>query len=82
MPDRDVQYFSVYQFFVNGMNERVRQFVPMDEAIAVAKHYSSNVAVRMGITTRVIITDAMDRTVYEWKQGEGVVWPKKSQGEL
>jgi hypothetical protein len=78
----DVEYFSVYQFFVNGMNERVREFVPIEEAMAAARHYTSNVAVKMGITTRVIITDTMDRTVFEWKQGEGITWPEEMKGRM
>ncbi len=72
----DVELFSVYQFLINGMQERVREFVPIEEAVAAARHYTGNVAVKMGITTRVIITDAMDRTVFEWRKGEDIVWPK------
>ena len=82
MKEYPVEYFSVYQFFINGMNERVREFVPIEEAVAAARHYTSNVAVKMGIIKRVIITDAMDRTVFEWKQGEGVTWPKEMRGRM
>ena len=56
-PEPDVEYFSVYQFFVNGDYERVREWVPIEEAMAAARHYTNNVAVKMGITTCVIITD-------------------------
>lgn len=78
----DMEYFSVYQFFINGMNERVRDWVPIEEAVAAARHYTSNVAVKMGITTRVIITDSMDRCVFEWKNGEGITWPTEMKGRV
>jgi len=78
----DVEYFSVHQFFINGMNERVRDWVPIEEAVAAARHYTSNVAVKMGITTRVIITDSMDRCVFEWKNGEGITFPAEMKGRL
>lgn len=71
--------FSVWQFFKDGTQERVRQFVDAEEAVAAAMHYTNNVAVRMGITKRVIITDGGDCTVFEWKQGEGIVFPPKEQ---
>jgi hypothetical protein len=69
--------FSVYQFFSDGTYEQVRSFVSADEAVKAAQHYSNNVASRMGLTKRVIITDGGDCCVFEWKQGEGVVFPPK-----
>jgi hypothetical protein len=68
--------FSVYQYFVNGQYEKVREYVELNEAMKAAEHYSNNVAVKMGITARVIVTDGGDCIVWEWKQGEGIVWPK------
>ena len=81
-PEPDVKYFSVYQFFVNGDYERVREWVPIEEAMAAARHYTSNVAVKMGITTRVIITNSGDCTVFEWKNGEGITWPLEAKGRM
>jgi hypothetical protein len=70
------ELFSVYQFFTNGQYEQVRSHVPVEEAMKAAQHYTNNVAVKMGITARVIITDSGDSTVFEWKKDEGIVWPK------
>jgi 1,4-dihydroxy-2-naphthoyl-CoA synthase len=69
--------FSVCQFFANGGYEYVRRYVDAEEAVKAARHYTSNVAVRMGIVNRVIITDGGDMTVFEWKAGKGVTFPPK-----
>lgn len=69
--------FSVYQFFEDGSYERVRSFVSAEEAVKAAQHYTTCVAARLGITRRVIITDGLDYTVFEWLHGRGVVYPPK-----
>ena len=74
--------FSVCQFFEDGSYEYVRRFVVMEEAIKAAIHYSTSVAARMGVTVRVIITDAGDSIVWEWRRGEGIVWPQELVGKL
>lgn len=68
--------FSVYQWFPDGTYERVRSFVTAEEAVKAAKHYTQNVAAKMGVTERVIITDGGDCTVFEWLKGKGQVWPE------
>jgi hypothetical protein len=67
--------FNVVQFFEDGSYEYVRNFVSAEEAVRAAKLYTSNVASRIGITRRVIITDGGDCTNFEWRYGEGVVFP-------
>src|SRR4051794_22175931 len=67
--------FSVYQFLIDGTQEQVRSFVSAEEAVKAAHHYTHNVAAMAGITLRVIITDGLDCTVFEWRKGEGVVFP-------
>jgi len=78
--------FSVYQFFADDMGqEKVREFVDAEEAMTAAAHFCSSVAARMGITKRVIITDGGDCTAFEWKFGEGVVFPPgfgEAKGEI
>jgi hypothetical protein len=68
--------FSVYQFLAGDIQERVRHFVGAEEAVEAAFFYTSNVAARMGITERVIITDGGDCTVFEWLKGKGIVYPE------
>jgi hypothetical protein len=67
--------FSVYQFFENDTYEKVREFVSAEEAVKAFYHYTNNVASKMGVTVRVIITDGGDSTTMEWKFGEGITFP-------
>lgn len=69
--------FSVYQFFTDGTNERVREFVEAEEAVKATQHYTTSVGAKLGVVNRVIITDGDDCCCFEWKAGEGVVFPPK-----
>jgi hypothetical protein len=66
--------FSVTQFFKDGTHETVRQFVSAEEAVTTFDHYTSNVASRIGITSRVIITDGGDCICFEWQHGRGITY--------
>jgi hypothetical protein len=72
--------FSVCQFFADGSHEYVRRFVDAENAVKAAHHYSHNVAARLGVVERVIITDGDDYTCFEWKRGEGVTFPPEARG--
>ena len=72
--------FSVWQFFENGAQERVREWVDHIDACLAFYHYTHNVAANMGITRRVIITDGGDFTNAEWKYGEGNTYPPEWVG--
>lgn len=67
--------FSVYQFFEDDSYECVRSYVSAKEAGKAVKHYTTCVGAQIGTTKRVIITDGGDNTNFEWKFGEGVVYP-------
>lgn len=71
--------FSVYQFFANEMYEEVVRFTDAETAVNVARNLTQSVGGRLGTTRRVIITDGGDFTAFEWKFGEGVVFPKPEQ---
>lgn len=64
--------YSVCQFFADGSYEYVRRFVDESSAVEAVKHYTDNVAARMGLTKRVIITDGGDCIVFEWEYGKGI----------
>lgn len=70
--------FNVVQFFEDDSYEYVRRNVSAEEAVAAAKFYSDNVAAHVGLTKRVIITDSGDCTNFEWRYGEGVIFPKET----
>jgi hypothetical protein len=67
--------FSVIQFFKGGGSEKVREFVSAEEAIKAFNHYTNNVASRVGIISRVILTDGGDCINMEWIHGKGVTFP-------
>jgi hypothetical protein len=69
--------FSVYQFFNDGKYERVRNHVSAEKAMKAFQHYTTCVGARIGMISRVIITDGGDFTNMEWKYGEGIVFPTK-----
>jgi len=73
--------FSVCQFFADGSYEYVRRGVSAEEAVNAAKHYTSSVGARMGMTRRVIITDGGDNCNFEWTYGEGVTYPPRNSEE-
>lgn len=68
--------FSVCQFFEDESYEYVRRFVSAEEATKAFKFYTDNVAARMGIVRRVIITDSGDCTNMEWQYGKGITFPQ------
>ena len=70
------ELFNVVQFFDDESSEYVRRGVPIENAMDAAKHYTSSVATRMGWVVRVIITDMLDRTCFEWINGKGVTFPQ------
>lgn len=72
--------FSVCQFFKTGEYEYVRRWVSPREAVEAFRHYTHNVATKMGVVKRVIVTDGGDCTNMEWKYGEGITFPPKEQG--
>ncbi len=72
--------FSVCQFLADGSHEYVRRGVGPEEAVKAAHHYSHNVASKLGIVERVIITNGDDYTCFEWKRGEGVTFPPEARG--
>lgn len=73
--------YSVCQFFEDGSYEYVRRFVDADEASRATSHYCTSVGAKMGITKRVIVTDGGDCICFEWKFGEGIIYPPKPEPE-
>lgn len=74
--------YSVCQFFEDGQYEWVRRNVNSVEAVKAAIHYSTSVGATLGTTARVIITDEGDSINWEWKHGEGIVFPPELVGKL
>jgi hypothetical protein len=71
--------FSVYQWFKDGSSECVKEYVTAEESVYSAKALTESIGARIGNTVRVIITDGGDFTTFEWRYGEGVVFPTREQ---
>lgn len=67
--------FNVVQFFSDGTHEYVRRAVGPEEALKAVAHYVNCVGARIGTTVRVIVTDEDDFCNFDWRRGEGVVFP-------
>lgn len=74
------ELYDVVQFFQDDSYEYVRCSVSAEEAVKAAYHYSHSIGAKLGTTRRVIITDDGDCTTFEWRYGEGVVFPTKAEG--
>jgi hypothetical protein len=72
--------FNVYQFFPDDTSEKVRENVSAEEAMKAVEHYCTCIGAQIGTTVRVIITDQLDYTNFEWIRGKGVVFPKSGEG--
>jgi hypothetical protein len=73
--------FNVVQFFPDDTYEYVRKFVSAEDAVKAAVYYATSVGAKLGTTRRVIITDGGDCINWEWKYGEGVVYPEKETAQ-
>ena len=71
----DSKEFSVVQFFKDGKYEYVCRWVSIDDAVKAVKHFTTSVAVQMGMVERVIVTDGGDCICLEWVHGQGIVFP-------
>lgn len=74
-----LELFNVVQFFPDGSHEYVSRNVGPEEAVTTAKSYTERPAAVLGVIARVIITDADDFCVFEWKRGEGVTYPPRGE---
>jgi hypothetical protein len=67
--------FSVVEFYDDGEYAYVERWLDGESAVKVAKRCTEKPAVRLGIITKVIITDGGDFTVFQWEHGKGVTFP-------
>lgn len=68
--------FNVVVFFKDGHYEYVLRNLLARPALEAAYHHTHNVSANVGLTQRVILTDTGDCIAFEWRYGEGVVFPK------
>lgn len=76
MTDVQSKEFSVYWWTPEGDQIEERRFVLAQDAVRAARRLSTGPAAVLGMVARVIITDGGDCCCFEWKHGEGVVFPR------
>lgn len=77
MTTKPEEKFDVFQFFPDGSYEQVSSRVGPMEATRRALKLTETLGAKLGTTTRIIITDSGDNINFEWKFGQGVVYPPK-----
>ena len=68
--------FDVWIWFPADWHDRVGQGLDAKAAVETAVDYTRRPAAMCGIIRRVTIVDEEDYTVFEWRYGEGVVFPR------
>jgi len=74
-PLRDDERFNVVCFYEDESYSYEQRAVTLERAMEAFKNYSVSVASRMGVLTRIVMTDMLDRTCVEWINGKGIVFP-------
>ena len=70
--------YNVVVWYGEGYHYDQRN-VTAERAVAAAKVHTESVGARTGLLTKIMITDADDYCTFEWRYGEGVVFPTKEQ---
>ena len=71
--------FSVYIWFPNGTYWAEERFVDPQTAVKTAQRIITSVGGKLGLVTRLIITDGGDFTTFEWLYGKGITFPEPSR---
>jgi hypothetical protein len=69
------ELFKVWVWFPDGTHMAETDWVDAETAVTKAASLSQNVGARVGTTEKITIVDLGDYTVFEWRYGEGVVYP-------
>ena len=72
---RDDELFNVVYFYPDNVSHYELRAVDLESAMTKAKFATQSVAAQMHVLERVIITDMLDRTCFEWINGHGVIFP-------
>jgi hypothetical protein len=67
--------FSLYWWDPEDYCHEEMRFVDAETAMKRAANLARGPASLLGIVKRIIITDGGDCTNFEWKHGEGIVFP-------
>jgi hypothetical protein len=65
--------YNVWLFYPDGRHSALIRFADAEAAVKTAKR-AAQARTR---ANRIIITDGGDETVFEWRRGRGVTWPRR-----
>jgi hypothetical protein len=71
--------FSVVEYYDDDRCAYVERWLDPESAFKLARRCADAAMAASGLVARVIILDGEDFTVFEWKFGEGVTFPKKGE---
>lgn len=71
------ELYNVYQWFPDGSYEKFMENVSAEEAVIGAFNLTRSVGGQLGTIERIIITDSLDLTNFEWVKGKGVIFPPR-----
>lgn len=71
--------FRVVMFYPDETYTYEGDWMPLEQAVDLAKNITQRPAVALGIIARVIIVDRDDLTCFDWRNGQGVVFPTPEQ---
>lgn len=68
--------FSVAEWYPDGTYTYVARWIDAESAMQTAKRVIERANEQFPIV-RVIVTDGGDSTVFDWREGLGIVWPAR-----
>lgn len=71
------ELFQVYHYFSETEYVKEGEPLPAKEAMELAISFTTRPTAVLGMTKRVIVVDLLDRTCFDWRHGQGVVFPTK-----
>lgn len=69
--------FNVFQFFRGGTQEQVLENVSVADAMGKVKQLVLDQTRQFIQAKRIIVTDACNNTVFEWRAEEGITFPPR-----
>jgi len=74
--ETDRAQFSVWIFWADGTHSAVAVLIKADEAMRLARVLSIYLGPADPNCERIIVADGGDETVFEWRRGTGITWPR------
>jgi hypothetical protein len=78
-PMYDDTLFHVVLYFPDGQYHYEARNLDAKSAVLLARNLTRRPAVHLGVIARVTVINASDDTIaFDWRHGEGIVYPKST----